>query len=144
MLVISIIAVYFLTPIPIVKDIDKSELLSFTIYPETDHEMAWYKYMSQSNYDDVGIVKITSIDDKKEKEILTYLSSCTERKTLNAARCYCSGDVVIDITLDSDQEFKHILLGNINYSNQGYGTLKHEILNPEEVQLKLKEILDLK
>lgn len=144
MLVITIIAVYFLTPIPIVKDIDKSELFIFTIYPKTDHEMAWYKYMSQSNYDDLGIVKITSIDDKKEKEILTYLSSCTERRTINTAGCYSYGDVVISITLYSDQEFKHILLGNINYSNQAYSRLKHEILNPEEVQLKLKQILNLK
>lgn len=142
--VISMIAVHYFTPIPIVKHIDQTELLSIRFNPESDHETAWYKYMSEDNYNQVGITKITYIDEKAEKEILNYLFNCMERRTFNKASSYQLEDVEIEIMLRTSKGLKQILLGNINDSNEGYGTLNHNILNAKEVQLTLKEIVSCK
>lgn len=82
---------------------------------------------------------MVDIKDYDEKKILNYLSTCKERRTIEPAGSYMLGDVTFSIVLNT----KDILLGNINYSYRGKGTLKYEILNAKEVRETLMKILNL-
>ena len=117
---------YFFKPVPIItnKDQCKVDLVQITD-PESESGALMY------------------IENYNENEIIEYLSTCMERRTLEKARSYQQDQVSIEIMLQTDYVTKVIMLGEINEISFGYGKLKHTILNADEVKSNMLKILDL-
>lgn len=122
---ISVIANYTIfMPTPIVKDVGKYHIIMIRYYEN-------------------GGSQVTHVKDYNQEEILKYLNTCMERRTLESSGGYMLGDVTIEIILHTEEGTKQILLGNINYSSFGRGTPKYKILHTDEVKVEILKILNL-
>lgn len=87
------------------------------------------------------------VEGYDEKEILSYLQTCTERRTLERAQTYLRGYVDLEIYIHntgSGKSFsKDILLGEINYSYTDWGRAKFRINDAEQVKSELMEMLGI-
>lgn len=117
--------VYLFRPIPVVHNAEEA--------------MIYFIRYNCNGEDDLVL-----IDEGFDQEaILAYLSTCRERRTIHTMLNYMLGDVEFDIWLSENGKSKHVMLGNLNYSYRDTGSLKHEILNAEQVKAELREILGL-
>jgi hypothetical protein len=117
--------VYFAIPVPVVRNAAQAEILFI-------------------RYNCNGADDLVLIDEGFDQEaILAYLSTCKERRTIHTMLNYMMGDVELHIWLKDGEKVKNVMLGNLNYSYRDTGSLKHEILNPEQVKADLREILKL-
>lgn len=117
--------VYFAIPVPVVRNSAEAEILFI-------------------RYNCNGADDLVLIDEGFDQEaILAYLSTCKERRTIHTMLNYMLGDVEFDIWLSENGKSKHVMLGNLNYSYRDTGSLKHAILNAEQVKAELREILGL-
>ncbi len=81
------------------------------------------------------------LEDYDEDGILSYLSTCTEQPILSRFNGYPIEDIVLELTIASGDDLKHIYFGNINRINRGFGTWEYQIQNPEEVLSTIKKML---
>lgn len=82
------------------------------------------------------------IKDYNTDEILEFLQSCTEKRTLKYTTGYCLDDVDLELFIHGSDYSKYIILGNINYTyDPSRDTKKYEIIQADFVKGKLMEIL---
>lgn len=138
-------AFIFFKPNAVLTDLDNAELLYIRIHPDSDYEISWFKPVGQEIRDKTGIIKRSNVDATFEKEILDYLSTCRERRTLEREN---SGHQIVDVEMEirfrtSADKTKTIYLGTYNYSYTHLNGLKSEILHPEEVKVTLQRLANL-
>ena len=122
-----IVGSFYFKPTPIVRDVANSKIIRVQITDINDKNGA-----------------LIDVKDYNEAAILNYLSTCTERRTLERAGIFQHSQVTIEIWLDTKEVFEEILLGEINYRFAGTYSQKYEILNAKEVKETLLKILDAK
>lgn len=122
---VALIKVCFFSPRPIIRDVETSQIIRMQYNPYVNSLID-------------GRIEVTEYD---EKGILTYLSHCKERRTLDRAISgYWIGDVTLEITIATEDGIKNVILGNDNYSYRSYGKPIYEIL---EADIVLTELLDM-
>lgn len=83
------------------------------------------------------------VEDYDKEALLSYLNTCTEKRTISRAGGYSIDDVAVEIVIVTAGKTKQILLGNINYSSAGAGARVYQIQNSQEALASIKRILNL-
>jgi len=138
-------AFFFFKPTALLNNLDNAELLYIRVHPDSDHEISWFKHVGKETRDQSGIINRFNVDEMLEKEILNYLSTCWERRTLERED---SGHQIVDVEMEirfstGADKTKTIYLGTYNYSYKHLNGLKSEILHPEEVKSALQNLVNL-
>ncbi len=130
-LVIFMVCILFATvllliflPCPVVRHVDTAQIHYIFYYPNAESTPVFVK-------------------QETNNKLIAYLAICDERRTLNKAGSISLADVVLKMSMTVDGNHKEIVLGKANYSSNGYGTLKNEILNGEEVLKNTLLLLNL-
>lgn len=138
-------AFFFFKPHAVLHDLDNAELLYIRLYPDSDHEISWFKHGGAETRNQTSIIKRFNVDESFEKEILDYLSTCRERRTLERET---GGHLIADVAMEirfstGADKMKTIYLGTYNYSFTHLNGRKSEILHPEEVKATLQKLANL-
>lgn len=96
----------------------------------------------------IDIVKVRNaqnelilLQEYDEDSILQYLATCKERRMLEDAEPYSADDVDVMLVVFTGDSLKTILLGELHYTFHDMKSIKHEILNADEVRENVLELL---
>jgi len=84
---------------------------------------------------------LIEINDIDYKEISQCLSKYKEFPILSKSSGYSLENTELIITIHSDNEFKEVVVGNINYIFYGNGRLKHKIISSQALKNDLNSIV---